>query len=485
MPQFMHMNKNLINRIMSAVMAVTLLGGMYAHAAAKPNIIFFLGDDQRSDVLGCYGNKLIKTPTIDRLAAEGVRFENSFCEVPICAASRSTIFSGLSQRTHGYNFGEMPVETKYMNTSYPMVLKSAGYRIGFAGKYGMSFAKPGMKGEFDFFKAIGRHPYLHKMPDGTLRHETDLCSDAAIEFIKSNPEGKPFCMSVSFNASHAEDSDHRPGYHFQWPDSTDGMYEDITIPAPKLGDEKYFKAMPPFLQDEKGLNRARWHWRWDTPEKYQINMRAYYRMISGIDNAIKRVLDELKARGLDKNTIIIYSADNGYMMGDRGIAGKWNHYEQSLRIPLVIYDPRLPKEKRGRVVSELVSNVDLAPTFVQFAGEKIPEVYQGHSLMPLVEDEEVSDWREEIYCEHKFKRFNNWYGVRNKRYKYAVYYEEPDGPYECLYDLEKDPEEFVNLAANPEYAPLREKMSRLLHSYLEKYPEAEGKPTEPKRKKKL
>ena len=470
-----------MNRIMWCVMLAFLCTG--AEAAVRPNILFFLADDQRSDVLGCYGNSLIKTPMINRLAVEGVRFENSFCEVPICAGSRVTLFTGLSQRTHGYNFGEPPVEEKYIATSYPAVLKLAGYRTGFAGKYGVKFAKPDLKPEFDFFRKIDRNPYLHKMRDGSLRHETDLCADAAIEFIESNPEGTPFCMSVSFNASHAEDSDRRPGYHFQWPESTDGMYEDVEMPAPKLDDEKYFNALPPFLQDPKNLNRERYFWRWDTPEKYQTNMRAYYRMISGTDNAIARILDVLKKKGLDDNTIIIYSADNGYMMGDRGTAGKWNHYEQSLRVPLIVYDPRQPKGQRGRVVSELVSNLDIAPTFVEWGGADVPTVYQGRSVAPLVAGEKVPDWPQDFYCEHMFKRFNNWHAVRGKRYKYATYYEEADGPYECLYDLEKDPNEAVNLNANPEYADVLEKIKARLNCYLAEIPERKAS-NEPKKKRK-
>lgn len=466
----------------------TLLGialvAPWAHAAvsANPNIVFFLADDQRSDVLGCYGNELIKTPVIDGLAAAGVRFENSFCETPICAASRATILSGLSQRTHGYNFGEPPVLAEYIATSYPSVLKQAGYRTGFAGKYGVKFAKPDLPGTFDFFREIDRNPYLKKMPDGSLRHETDLCADAAIEFIQSNPDGTPFCMSVSFNASHAEDGDRRPGFHFQWPESADGLYEDVEMPAPRLADKKYNEALPPFLADKKNLNTVRYFWRWDTPEKYQTNLRAYYRMITGIDNAMARVLAELKAKGLDQNTIIVYSADNGFMMGDRGLAGKWNHYEQSLRVPLIVYDPRLPVEKRGRVVQVLVGSVDLAPTFVAWAGQPVPPVYQGRSLLPLLEGAPV-EWREDFFCEHTFKSFNDWYGVRDSRYKYAVYHEEPDGPYECLYDLEKDPAEFTNLVANPEYAAIRSKMKTRLDTYLSTIPSSDKKPVTQKKKK--
>jgi len=441
----------------------------------KPNIVFFLADDQRNDELGCAGNTIVKSPTLDQLAAQGVRFENAFCEVPICAASRASILAGLSQRTHGYNFGEPPVAQRYIATSYPKMLKNAGYRVGFAGKYGTRFGGAGLKREFNFIKEIGRSPFLKRMPDGSLRHETDLCVDAGIEFIKSNPENKPFCLSISFNATHAEDGDRRPGFHFQWPESANGLYEDVEMPAPKLGDEKYYNAMPSFLRDKKGLLRKRFYWRWDTPEKYQTNLRAYFRMITGIDNAIARLLEELKAKGLDKNTIIVYSADNGYMMGDRGTAGKWNHYEQSLRIPLIVYDPRLPEEQRGRVVRELVNNIDLAPTFVDFAGIEIPKAHQGRSLVPLVEGTAPANWRKDIFSEHKFKHFNNWYAVRSDRYKYAVYYEEKDGPYECLYDLDKDPTEFVNQASNPEYATVLSKLKKRMDHYLETYPDARNK----------
>jgi len=398
-----------MNRIMQKERLVSLCLLLIAPlvclgASEKPSIIFFLADDQRDTVLGCYGHPIVKTPTLDRLAAEGVRFENSFCEV--------------------YNFGEPAVPAKYIATSYPVMLKAAGYRIGFAGKYGMSFASPGMTKEFDFFKPIERNPYLKRMPDGSLRHETELCGDAAIEFIQSNPPGTPFCLSISFNASHAEDSDHRPGFHFQWPKSTDGMYEDVEIPAPRLGDEKYFTAMPPFLQDITQLNRERFYWRWDTPEKYQINMRAYFRMVTGIDNTIARVLEALRESGMEKNTIIVYTADNGYLMGDRGTAGKWNHYEQSLRVPLIVYDPSL------------------------------------RSLLPLIKGKKGVEWRDTVFCEHKFNRFPNWHGIRG-------------GPYECLYDLENDPDEFTNLAANPEYAPVLGMMRKRLEAYLQKLPETQ------------
>lgn len=465
--------KRMINRwTFTACCGAVALSTLCAQAETKKkNVIFLLADDQRHDVLGCYGNDLIKTPTLDQLAADGVRFENFFCETPICSASRSTLISGISQRSHGYNFGEPPVPGKYISTSYPAYLKANGYRTGFAGKYGFRFSENGKKELFDFFKPIGRDPYLKKMPDGSLRHETDLCADAAIKFIKTNPKDKPFCMSVSFNASHAEDGDLRPGYHFQWPESTDGLYDDLTLPQPKLTGDKYFNGMPPFMQDTNGLSRIRYFWRWDTPEKYQVNLRAYFRMITGIDNAVARIIAQLKESGVEDNTVIVYTGDNGFMMGDRGVAGKWNHYDQALHVPFIVYDPTLPKEQRGRVITDLGTHLDVAPTITEWAGLDKPEVYQGESLVDVIEGKPVENWRDDVYCEHKFDRYNNWYGVRSKKFKYAVYYDEPDGPYECLYDLEKDAAEVVNLALNPEYKEVREQMAKRLDSYLKTYPE--------------
>ena len=186
------------------------------------------------------------------------------------------------------------------------------------------------------------NPYFRTMPDRTTRHETDLVCDRGIEFIRSQPKDRPFCLNLWFNAAHAEDKDHRPGIgHHPWPPSVDGMYEDLPMPAPRLGDRRHRRdAILRFLKDS--INRERFFWGYDTPEKCTTNVRAYYRMISGIDHAVARVLAALQEAGLADNTIIVYTADNGYYLGDRGFQGKWSHFEESLRVPMVIYDPRLP-----------------------------------------------------------------------------------------------------------------------------------------------
>ena len=455
---------------------VCVIVGQCVAAEAKsdqPNILFFLVDDQRNDTLGCSGHGIIKTPTIDKLAAEGIRFENMFVTTSICAASRASIFTGLTERTHGYTFGRLPVSEQHVAASYPAVLRETGYRTGMIGKFGINVAggKKSILRMFNYFKPIGRNPYFKNMPGGVRRHETELCGDAAIEFLRSQKPSRPFCLQVCFNASHAEDTDRRPGTgHFPWPKAVDGMYDDVAMPAPRLGGAKYFEAAPEFLRNS--MNRDRFFWRWDTPEKHEVNMRAYFRMISGIDNTIARVLESLKRQGLTNNTVVVYSADNGYYMGERGFAGKWSHYEQSLRVPLVIFDPRLPKEKKGRVSAEMVLNIDLAPTFLHLAGHKPPVDYQGRSLLPIVEGPPAEDWRQDFYCEHHMNhpRIPKWRGVRSERHIYANYYEQKP-PRELLYDFKTDPDQIVDLSGNSHYREVLGSMQKRLKHYERVFPQ--------------
>ena len=370
-----------------------------AKAADQPNIIFFLSDDHRWDRLGCAGHPFLKTPTLDRLAKEGVRFSNMFVTTSICAASRATLLTGLYERTHQFTFGTPPIAGKFSQASYPAVLRGAGYRTGFIGKFGVKVAQVDREAMFDSFQPIGRNPYLKKQPDGSLRHESELAGDRAIEFINQYKGSTPFCLSVSFNAAHAEDGDKRPGIgHFPWPKAVDGLYGDIPIKAPRLSDPKIFESHPQFMKDS--MNRIRFFWRWDTPEKYATNLRAYYRMITGIDNVINRVIQHLEKAGVADNTIIIFSGDNGYYEGQRGFAGKWSHYEESLRVPLIIYDPRNAKKQRGKVAGQMALNTDIAPTILSYAGAKVPVHYQGHNQQPIVNGNSPNDWRKDTFCEH-------------------------------------------------------------------------------------
>lgn len=427
------------------ISAASYVGNKATGEEAKPNLIFFLSDDQRSDFLGCAGHEIIKTPNIDQLAKQGCRFENAFVTTSICAASRATFLTGLYERGHKYTFGTPPIAREIVDLSYPMLLKNAGYRTGFTGKYGVGIQRDQTEKMFDFFRPINRSPYFKKTPSGE-RHVSQLIGDAAIEFINATKKEEPFCLSVSFNAAHAEDNDKEN--HFPWPHVVDGLYDDVTVPKPHLSEPEVFDAHPEFMKNS--MNRDRYFWRWDTPEKYQKNIRSYYRMISGLDHVIGRVMRSLKTKGLAENTVIIFAGDNGYYAGSRGFAGKWSHYEESLRVPLIVYDPRMEESLQGRVNSSLVLNVDVAPTLLALASVKIPESYQGNDLGPLVRNEAIREWRSDFFCEHLMRhpRIPKWEGVRGERYVYAHYFE---NDFEYLHDLQEDPQQLKNLATDPAY----------------------------------
>ncbi len=414
-------------------------------AAERPNVVFFLSDDQRADFLSCAGHPIVKTPNIDRVASQGTRFRNAFVTTSICAASRATLFTGLWERSHKYTFGTPPIADDFITDSYPAQLKKANYRTGFVGKFGVSVPANATRQMFDSFVSLNRSPYLKKQADGTVRHLTDLTGDKAIEFLQSCDADQAFCLSVSFNASHAEDGDKEN--HYPWPASEDGLYEDVTIPPP-LVEMDFHKGLPEFLRTS--MNRDRFYWRWDTPEKYQKNVKAYYRMITGLDRNIGRVLEELDRLGRSENTIIVFMGDNGYYKASRGFAGKWSHYEESLRVPLVIADPRLGEETQGRVADEMALNVDVPATILDYALGKTPERYQGRSLKPIVQGQSPSDWRTDFFCEHLMDhaKIPKWEGVRGERYVYARYFQNlPEG--EFLHDLKTDPQQRKNLVDDP------------------------------------
>ena len=423
-----------------------------------PNIIFFLSDDQRHDQMGSAGHPIIKTPTMDRLAREGTRFSNAFVTTSICAASRATIFTGLYERSHKYTFLTPPIEKKHTDLSYPALLRQAGYRTGFVGKFGVGVEPQVVEHMFDVFDPLDRAPYFKSLPDGTRRHISQIAGDKAIEFMRTQPKEQPFCLSISFNAPHAEDNDKEN--HYPWPRAVDGMYEDVTVPPPPLSDPEIFGGLPEFLR--LSMNRDRWFWRWDTPEKYQKNIKGYYRMISGVDHVMGRVLEEVGKQGLAENTVVIFSSDNGYYLGSRGLAGKWSHYEESLRVPLIIYDPRTKRENRGQVVDAMALNMDVPATLLELAKVKVPDTYQGQSLVGFVSGEPPANWRSDFFCEHLMHyppALPKYEGVRGQRWVYARYFEQTP-VYEFLHDLKTDPHQLQNLAFESKHAEVLAEMRR-------------------------
>ena len=381
-------------------------------SSARPNILFFLTDDHRFDVMGCAGHPIVQTPTMDKLAKNGVRFRNAFVTTSICAASRASILTSMYERTHRFTFGTPPIRSDYVGVSYPMLLKLAGYRTGFIGKFGVSMAQQGQKKVFDFFRPVNRNPYFRKDKAGKLRWIEDIAGDHAVEFLQTCKKDQPWCLSISFNASHAEDRDKKN--HYPYPESVGELYKDRKMPEPRLGDEKIFKSQPKFLRES--MNRDRFFWRWDTKEKYQKNVRNYFRMLSGVDNVMARVLAEVENQGFADNTIVIFCGDNGYYLANRGFAGKWSHYEDSLRIPMIIFDPRLPPAQRGREVDDIALNVDVPATMLDYAGIKRSKLHQGHSLRPIVEGKKVDNWRTDFFCEHLMENRSipRWEGGRGE-----------------------------------------------------------------------
>ncbi len=433
-------------RLVLFALFISLLVVRSAVAAdvTRPNIIFVLTDDQRWDTLGCMGNQIIQTPNVDRLADEGVVFDNCFVTTSICMTNRACIFTGQYAARHGVIDFRTQFTSEQLAQTYPALLKQSGYYVGFVGKWGVG--KP-PQGLFDYDKAWpGQNKYFNTI-DGKTVHLTGLMGGQALEFLDTAPRDRPFCLSISFKAPHCQDG--HPD-QFLYDPELESLYQDATIPPAKLSDPAFFEALPEFLKTSE--NRRRWQLRFANPELYQRMMKAHYRLISGADREVGRMVAKLRQQGLDKNTIIIYTGDNGFYLGERGLAGKWYPHEVSMRVPLVVFDPRLPTAQRGTRREQPVLSIDLAPTMLAMADVAAPERMQGVSLLPLLEGKTPS-WRDEFFYEHLFKhsRIPRSEAVRTSQYKY-IRYLDSQPLYEELYDLETDPDEAHNLAEKPEHA---------------------------------
>jgi arylsulfatase A-like enzyme len=453
-----------------SILATMLFLGIAAPARAddkpaRPNIVFILADDMRWDMMGCAGNTIIKTPQLDALAKEGMRCENAFVTTSICAASRASILTGLYERTHRYTFNTKPISAEHVAISYPVLLRKAGYRTGFVGKFGVGVPAGAVKEMFEVFAPLDRTPYWKKQPEAKEKHLTDLEGEKAIEFLNACKPGEPFCLSVSFNAPHAEDDD--PKQYF-WQKEVDDLYRDAKFPVPKTMTEEFFNAQPEFLKESE--SRVRFKWRFDEPKKYQEMVAGYYRMISGVDLVVGRIRAALKKNGQERDTAIVFMGDNGYFLGERGFADKWYIYEPSIRVPLIVFDPRAGKEQRGRVESRMTLNVDISPTILELAGVAVPKEVQGRSLVPLLKGERVTDWRTDFFYEHLFERKNipKSEGVRTERFAYVRWFEQKP-VVEELYDHVADFDEVKNLIADPKFADVRDSLRKRTTELRDQY----------------
>jgi alpha-L-rhamnosidase len=420
----------------------------------KPNIIFILTDDQRWDAMGVAGNPIIKTPQMDALASSGTYFKNAFSTTPICAASRASILTGLYERTHGYTFQKPKLKEPYAAIIYPKIFKDNGYYVGFFGKLGVTMNQPNQYfDESDFYDRSGaseKQGYFYKKIGNDTVHLTRYSGYQAQNFIKNAPTDKPFCLSISFSAPHGHDNS---SAQYFWQEKSDSLYKNFVIPEPILGNDSFFKKLP--IQVQEGYNRTRWKWRFDTPEKYQNMVKGYYRMISEIDDEIGLIRKQLKEKGIEDNTIIILMGDNGYFLGDRQLADKWLMYDVSIRIPLIIYDPRI---KKPEIIDAMALNIDITKTMLSIAGIKSPKYYQGQNLMSYVEKGNSKSGRKSILIEHLWElpEIPSSEGIRTEKWKYFRY-RFINAPEE-LYDLQNDPLEKNNLATDAKYATILKKL---------------------------
>ncbi len=412
----------------------------------RPNILFIFTDDQPQICMGCMGNRHIRTPNIDRLAAQGVLFTNAFVTTAICCSNRACILTGQHMRRHGIEDFQVPLSAEAFDRTYPMLLKKAGYRTGYLGKFAVGWPRPEVRhlslpGEkFDFWYGFPQMIDFRQVVDGRERYLTTVITEKAVEFLRANPPGRPFCLTVALKEPHG------PWNYFD-PEVPD-PYKDARIPPPPTFTAEAYAAQPRFIRESlNGGQGPKW---FKDHESYQQRIRTFYRLITRADAAVGKIMAALEEFGLDENTVVIYSSDHGEFQGAHGLAGKWLMYEESIRVPLIIRDPRLPAELRGRRRDEMVLSIDLAPTMLALAGVPVPEAMQGRDLGPLLGREKVS-WREQWYYEHVYntkpprRPIVKCEGVRTRRLKY-IRYRDVDPPYEQLFDLAADPHEETNLA---------------------------------------
>ncbi len=499
-----------------------LVSASAAWAADRPNVLFVFTDDHAPHAIGAYDGFLKSvnpTPNIDRLAEEGMLFEQSFCTNSICGPSRAVIMSGKHSHKNGFmNNGN---SFDWNQPIFPKILREAGYQTAL---YGKSHLKGEPQG-FDDWKVLpGQGDYYNPFlitPEGRVQIQgycTDIVTDLAVEWLEDDRDAdKPFFLMVQHKAPHR-----------CWMPAIRhlNLYDDISIPEPSTLFDTWEDNAPPARHQELEIDRhmdlhydlfvdltpdseptpsqerqdrSAWNnmkrmtpgqlkaWRdaYDPKDeafhqmnlsgkelvrwKYQRYAKNYLRCIKGVDESIGRLQSVLKELGLAENTLVIYSSDQGFYVGDHGWYDKRWMYEESLKMPFIVKWPGVvTPESRN---THMIQNLDYAPTFLDIADAEIPNDMQGRSLLPLLRRRQPDDWRTSIYYHYyEFPSVHmvpRHYGIRTKRYKLMHFYQ--FGEEWELYDLEKDPDELDNLYGKPGYQGLTADLKRQLEELREKY----------------
>ncbi|WP_372772733.1 sulfatase [Mangrovibacterium sp.] len=433
----------------------------------RPNIIFLLTDDQRWDGMGAMGNPIIQTPNMDALATQGILFQNAYVTTSICCVSRASVLTGLYESGHGVHDFNTDLKPDVYQKSYPHLLKEAGYKIGFIGKYGVGHHPPFHEFDFVFDTEEGgkaQPDYITIGKNGKEIHDTDTIGESILSFVDKFADQGPFCLSVSFKAPHEQDGN-PPKYVIQ--PEYQHYYQDVTIPTPVTADPIYWEKLPDVLRTEANFGRERWKGLFGTPELYQENVKNYYRLITGVDDVVGKLRDKLESLGVADNTIIILMGDNGMFLGEHGMEGKWYGYEESVRVPLFIYAPGLPDKIKQYRAPQMALNIDIAPTILSLAGVEVPEGMHGMNLIDVVENKTPE--RTDFFYQHYFlggPQIPMVEGVVGKDFKYMNYIEVDS---EELFDTKHDQHEIENLAADPAYKNKLEELKKRYQELKAKY----------------
>ena len=437
----------------------------------RPNIVFLLSDDQCTYSMGCYGTPGVKTPHMDQLAKEGMIFDSHYDTTAICMASRVNVMTGMYEYKHGCNFDHGALMREHWQKSYPMLLRDAGYQTALAGKCGFEVTDtPKKKGRLpaDDFDRWGGSPgqtsyvtkrnksiakYGKEYPHSTLAYGAfgrDFVLDAA-------KEDAPFCLSISFKAPHQPV---QPDPQF------DSVYEGKTFTKPDNYGREYGEHFS--MQSKKGRQFERFH-SWHYSDKYDKVMGKYYQQIYAIDVALGMIRDAIKEAGVEDNTIVVYTSDNGFLCGSHGYGSKFLPYEESSRVPLIVFDPRHENSGKELRCESLTGNVDFAPTFLKLAGLPVPATMDGQDLMSLYDDPTAT-------IHSSLPLINVWgpksvhsLAVVTRDWKY-IYWSHDNGelePAEELYDTKGDPLELTNLAAADAMAGDLIRMRSLYDSWVD------------------